>query len=101
MNRNEWIDIALPAIVALCCLVVLFSYLMVAHGDNIPSTLNIQISNPYSFDVDAEVKCDWNDEKQEFNFYKRFIFPADQITKIEIPKAKRQCEVWPHVQLFE
>ena len=66
-----------------------------------PSELVIQISNPYSFDVDAEVKCDWNEEKKAFEFHQRFVFPANQITKLQIPKAQKSCEIWPHVQLFE
>ena len=66
-----------------------------------PNTLTIKISNPYSFDVDAEVKCDWNDEKQTFDYHERFVFPADQITNIQIPKAQKSCEIWPHVKLFE
>jgi len=63
--------------------------------------LTIQISNPYSFDVNAEVKCDWNEEKKTFDFHKEFLFPAESLTKIIIPKAQQSCEIWPHVNLFD
>jgi hypothetical protein len=86
--------------IGLIVLLLLTSYGLVAYSLQPSTSIVIQISNPYSFQVEAEVKCDWNNEKQAFSYHKHLVFPSDQITKIEIPKTQKLCEIWPKVRFF-
>ena len=86
----------------ICVFFVMFSLsILSSMAASQESAIVIQISNPYSFNVEVEVKCDWVNEKHEFDFHRKLVFMAGQVTRVEIPKTQRNCELWPYVQLFE
>jgi hypothetical protein len=58
----------------------------------------LSVSNPYSFNVDMEIKCDWTGKN--YRMYKRMLFKKKQITYLKVPSNLKRCELWPHVELI-
>jgi hypothetical protein len=57
--------------------------------------LELELNNPYRFGVELEVKCDWNEQKKNFDFHKfYFIKPGDKL-KVMFPKYHHECQIWP------
>lgn len=60
----------------------------------------IEVNNPYGFNIQAEVKCDWNESIKDFSLKKSYLFQAFKKTKIIMPKEYLKCEIWPNLKLF-
>jgi hypothetical protein len=62
------------------------------------NTVSLQVSNPYKFDAEIEVKCDW--DGKEYLFYRKLFFRGKEVTTIVMPSNIRKCEMWPHINLW-
>ena len=60
--------------------------------------VEITINNPYSATLSSEVKCDWNNVKKDFDFYKKIYVQGKSSVKIGIPNRFKQCQVWPKIE---
>lgn len=57
--------------------------------------LELELNNPYRFGVELEVKCDWNNDKKDFEFRKIYFIKPGKSLNIRFPKYYSQCQVWP------
>lgn len=88
----------LTAILISVCLVSVF--VTIGWSIEPESNVEIMINNPYSFDVRAEVKCDWDDNKKDFRFHNEYTFKKHNRIFIKVPSTNRHCEIWPKVLFF-
>ncbi len=73
----------------------MFAWAIADHRPAGEHFLEVELNNPYRFGVELEVKCDWNIDKNDFEFKKfYFIKPGDKL-KIMFPKYYHECQVWP------
>ena len=62
--------------------------------------ISIQAHNVYNLDVTAEIKCNFNNIKKEYKFYKIITVPGKSNTIINVPNNVTECELWPSVRWF-
>jgi hypothetical protein len=88
-------------VVAVTCLITFYiADVAYALKTQAPDITELQVSNPYSMDVEMEVKCDWDHTKQKFKFQKKFQFPSKSVTWVTIPRGSYRCQLWPRVNFF-
>jgi len=63
-------------------------------------TIDITLNNPYGFDLDLEVKCDWNNSAKAFLFQTKITVPAKRAIQVRLPSWHKKCEIWPKVRFF-
>lgn len=61
--------------------------------------IQLQISNPYRWDVIIEVKCDWDNDQQNYRYLNKLKVIGKKITQVKLPSYLRKCELWPHINL--
>jgi hypothetical protein len=64
-------------------------------------TIQIQVSNPYNWDVDIELQCDWNAGKNAYEVHQFLLFTGNSIQTIIVPGNTKSCKIWPHVRLWD
>jgi hypothetical protein len=69
-----------------------------ASGEVKSNYVKIQTFNPYGFDVEAEVKCNFDGIKKSYKFYKVVIIPKKSYYVINVPNNLTTCEIWPKVR---
>jgi len=57
--------------------------------------LFVTVHNPYNISLILEVKCDYNSNKKQFDYYVKKALPKKGSTLFTIPKFSKHCEVWP------
>jgi len=78
-------------IMALLCSAIILSALIV----KVDGPLQVDIYNPYRWDVKLEVKCDYNWRTKKFIYHKHLNVPGDGKLTIHISKTFRKCQIWP------
>jgi len=63
-------------------------------------TVVIQTANPYTINVDLEVKCDWEWRKGKYLFHKFITVPGKRKVLINVPNNLKFCEIWPKISIW-
>lgn len=66
----------------------------------IPMNRVVKISsfNVYSLDVQLEVKCDFNNKTNKFEYHRFFTVPGKKHTTIIVPNTVKDCQIWPKIK---
>lgn len=59
--------------------------------------IDITAYNPYRLQTQMELKCDWNNDTEDYNFHKFIIVPAKGSILIRVPNSIHKCEIWPKI----
>lgn len=70
------------------------------HTNDTSNTVEIALSNPYRFDVNVLIKCDWNAERKAFGYETYFLAKHDRITTVHLPNNPKRCQIYPKVLFF-
>ena len=79
-------------------LILLFQVSVLAQQKAERDTVSLQVSNPYKFDAEIEIKCDWNGK--EYLFYRKMLFKGKEITTVTMPNTIKVCQLWSHINLW-
>jgi hypothetical protein len=60
----------------------------------------LEIHNVYSLDAIFELKCDWDNDIEEFTYHKFIHIPKHKITTISVSKELKHCQIWPKIKIF-
>jgi hypothetical protein len=75
---------------------------LMLYPSPVPSTdkglVRIEIFNPYRAHFSVESKCDWDNKKGDFSFYKRIYVKGKSHIVLSIPNHYRNCQVWPKLE---
>ena len=63
--------------------------------------IEIQVSNPYRYEVEIELQCDWNSSKNAYNVHQYLLFAGHSIQTILVPDGTKSCRIWPHVRIWD
>lgn len=59
--------------------------------------VEIFINNPYSATVQCIVKCDFNNQTGQFDYWVRISIDPDSSFILKVNKKYTHCQVWPKV----
>lgn len=77
-----------------------FAFSTVDHPNESHHFFKVDLNNPYNVDVELEVKCDWNDEKKDFDFRRVIVVESKSSTTILFPRYYKHCQIWPSHSWF-
>lgn len=63
-------------------------------------TVEISVYNPYRISATLRVKCDWDNNLEEFIFDKEIKVPGNSNTKLVVPNRMKKCQIWPKIDLL-
>lgn len=64
------------------------------------SQVELQANNPYSLQLNLEIKCDWDMDIEEYAFHKHIEILPKKTTVIQLPNRLKKCELWPKIKFF-
>lgn len=67
-------------------------------GFNKDEKVELTIHNPYRVTVKTKVKCDWNEEKEKYNFEEDYEVEAKKDTTIYVPDGVKKCHVYTRIK---
>jgi len=60
--------------------------------------VKMEIFNPYKAHFSAEVKCDWNNNTNSFDFQKRIYLSGKTSVVLSVANHYRNCQIWPKLE---
>lgn len=75
-------------------------FITIANAFTKREGITLNVNNPYKFNVDVRVKCDWQNETKAFAFDRKFLLKRERVTEIKVPAGLNACQIWPHLRLF-
>jgi hypothetical protein len=86
-------------ITAILALLLTMGLIAFSHADT-GNYVYLRVNNPYSMDVQIELKCDWDDSKKEYKIHRMLHIKAKTMPTIVLPRTMRNCEMWPHIEFI-
>jgi len=77
--------------------VSILSYIAHSAGLQLRSLVDITAYNPYSLDVELEVKCDHDFKTGKFLYYRKIVVPGKASKTIRVPASLKKCQIWPKI----
>jgi len=70
-------------------------YFPLEASESQQQTVNVTSYNPYSLEVQVEVKCDHT--STGWTYYKKAIIHGNSKLTLHIPSNVRNCQIWPKI----
>lgn len=64
------------------------------------SQVQLEVNNPYSLQVNVEIKCDWDPDIEEWMFHRFIQVPGKKMTVVSIPNKLKNCQLWPKIKFL-
>lgn len=94
MNNRFFLKIML-AIIA-----VGWSYVYYNAYARTSNNIRVVVFNPYSFDTQLKVKCDWRNSTGRWRLNKIYSLDGKKKVAVSVPNDIKRCEIWPKVGKF-